>query len=122
MMLCYAMNMPNKIIDRNFKALSVKQQIGLYVVLTKFHTEENSPFFSSDFSAAMKSFLLIEDPGEYKRVIGGILGALSKNNILEKISSDKDPLWRLPEDIYANRESCKKELQHIPQVVARWEK
>lgn len=106
---------------RNLKKLSAKQQIGLYVVLTKLYDQKNRPFFSSDFARAMEKFLLIADKDEYRKTIGGILGALSKNNILEKVSADRDPLWKLPIDIHAHPEHYKKELQHVPQIVARWQ-
>jgi hypothetical protein len=105
---------------RNLKELSAKQQVGLYVVLTKLYDDKNKPFFSSDFAKAMRKFLIIKDEAEYRKTIGGILGALSKNNILEKVSADRDPLWKLPTDIHAKPVYYKKELQHVPQVVTRW--
>ena len=107
--------------NRNLRDLSVKQQVGLYVVLTKFYDPKNRPFYSSDFAKEMKKFLLIDNEDEFRRIIGGILGALSKNNILIRVSSDRDPLWRLPDDIHANTEHYRKELQHIPEVEIRWE-
>ncbi len=107
--------------NRNLKNLSVKQQVGLYVVLTKLYDSQNRPFYSSDLAKAIKPFLRIEDSDEFRRTIGGILGALSKNNILVKVSSDRDPLWKLPDDIHANPEYYKKELQHIPDIEIRWE-
>ncbi len=108
--------------DRNLKELSVKQQLGLYVVLKKFYHEKNSPFYSSDFAKEMKKYLLIEDPDEYRKTIGGILGALSKNKVLQKESSDRDPLWTLAEDIHSNPDYYRNQLQHIPQVKIVWEK
>lgn len=106
---------------RNLKSLSAKQQIGLYVVLTKLYDDKNKPFFSSDFAKAMDKFLIISDQDDYRKTIGGILGALSKNNILEKVSADRDPLWRLPVDIHANPEHYKKELNHVPQIITHWQ-
>jgi len=107
---------------RNLKALSVKQQLGLYVVLTYLYDEKNSPFYSSDFSNKMEKFLIIDDKDEYRKTIGGILGSLSKNNILEKISSDRDPIWKIADDIHSDPVYYKKELQHIPDVKISWEK
>lgn len=106
--------------NRNLRDLSVKQQLGLYVVLTKFYDSKNRPFYSSDFAKEIKRFLLIDNEDEFRRIIGGILGALSKNNILIRVSSDKDPLWKLPDDIHANPEYYRKELQHIPEIEIRW--
>ena len=92
----------------------------LYVVLTKLYDEKNRPFYSSDFSNHMRPFLTIKDTDEFRKTIGGILGALSKNNILVRVSSDRDPLWKLPEDIHASPDHYRKELKHIPEVEIRW--
>lgn len=113
--------MSDKDLNRNLKNLSVKQQIGLYVVLTKLFDSKNRPFYSSDLAKEMRPFLRIDDDDEFRRTIGGILGALSKNNILIRVSSDRDPLWKLPDDILADPKHYKKELQHIPDVEIRWQ-
>lgn len=105
--------------QRNFKELSAKQQISLYTILDKLTDEKNHPFLSSDFAREMQKLLLIDDPAEYQQTIGGILGALSKNSLIEKISGDRDPLWVLPEDIHKNSEKYKKEL--FP-VITYWQK
>jgi len=111
--------MENDIPQRNIKELSAKQQIGLYTILNKLIEEKNHPFLSSDFSREMQSLLNISDPAEYQQTIGGILGALSKNSLIEKISGDRDPLWMLPEDIHKNADKYKKEL--FP-VITYWQK
>lgn len=105
--------------QRNLKELSAKQQIGLYTILSKLRDEKNHPFLSSDFAREMQPLLLIKDPAEYQQTIGGILGALSKNSLIEKISGDRDPLWMLPEDIHKNADKYKKEL--FP-VITYWQK
>lgn len=106
--------------NKNIKNLSVKQQLGLYIVLNKLYDSQNHPFYSSDFAKEIKRFLLTDNENEFKRIIGGILGALSKNNILIRVSSGKDPLWKLSEDIHANPEYYKKELRHIPNIEIHW--
>lgn len=106
--------------QRNMADLSVRQQLGLWVILTKLYDEKNKPFFSSDFAREMKKFLTIEDEDAYRKTIGGILSALSKNNVLEKASSDRNPLWRLPEDIHADPKHFKAELKHVPDVIVNW--
>ncbi len=111
--------MENNISRRNIKELSAKQQISLYTILNKLIEENNRPFLSSDFAREMQSLLLINDPAEYQQTIGGILGALSKNSLIEKISGDKDPLWILPDDIHKNAENYKKAL--FP-VITYWQK
>lgn len=111
--------MKSDIPERNIKELSTKQQIGLYTILSKLRDEKNHPFLSSDFAREMQSLLLINDPAEHQRAIGGILGALSKNSLIKKISGDRDPLWVLPEDINENAEKYKKEL--FP-VITYWQK
>lgn len=111
--------MENDTPQRNLKELSVKQQIGLYTILNKLKDEKNHPFLSSDFAREMQPLLLIADPAEYQQTIGGILGSLSKNSLIEKISGDRDPLWTLPKDIYDNAEKYKKEL--FP-VITYWQK
>ncbi len=108
--------------ERNLKELSVKQQLGLYVVLTKLYDKKNRHFYSSSFAEAMNPFLAIDDPDEYRKTVGGILGALSKNKVLQKESSDRDPLWSLASDIHSNPDLYKDQLQHIPQVKISWEK
>lgn len=113
--------MSDKNLNRNLKNLSVKQQLGLYVVLTKLYDSKNRPFYSSNLAKAIKPFLNVDNDDEFRRIIGGILGALSKNDILIKVSSDKDPLWKLPDDILADSEYYKEQLQHIPTVEIRWQ-
>ncbi|MDP3725950.1 MAG: hypothetical protein Q8R36_02005 [bacterium] len=111
--------MEKEIPQKNIKRLSTKQQIGLYTILNKLRDEKNHPFLSSDFAREMQVLLLISNPAEYQQTIGGILGALSKNSLIEKISGDKDPLWVLPEYIHKNAEKYKKEL--FP-VITYWQK
>lgn len=111
--------MEKDIPQRNLKELSAKQQIGLYTILNKLMDEKNHPFLSSDFAREMQPLLLVDDPAEYQQTIGGILGALSKNSLIEKISGDKDPLWVLPMDIHENADHYKKEL--FP-VITYWQK
>ena len=113
--------MKKDIPNRNLKDLSVKQQLGLFVVLTKLYDPKNRHFYSSDFAEKIKPFLAKTDQDEIRRIIGGILGALSKNGIIEKVSSDRDPLWKLPEDIHKDPEYYRNELQHIPQVITHWQ-
>lgn len=103
---------------RDMTKLSAKQQIGLYVILTKLYGEKNRPFFSSDFAEEMERYLKTNDSDEYKKIIGGILGALSKNGIIRKITGDRDPLWILPDDIYQITGDYKKAI--LP-VVTHWE-
>ena len=103
---------------RDVTKLSAKQQIGLYVVLNKLYDKKNLPFLSSNFAKEMKKYLLIDDPDEYRKTIGGILGALSKNEMIKKISGDKDPLWILPEDIHKNAVEYKNDI--FP-VVTHWQ-
>jgi hypothetical protein len=104
---------------RDVTKLSAKQQVGLYVVLTKLLDENNRPFYSSDFAREMKSYLLIDDADEYRQTIGGVLGALSKNGLLKKTSGDKDPLWILSEEIHKDAASYKEDI--LP-VVTHWQK
>lgn len=103
---------------RDVTKLSAKQQIGLYVILTKLYDEKNRPFFSSDFAKEMKKYLLIDDADEYRKTIGGILGSLSKNEMIKKTSGDKDPLWILPEDIHKHAIEYKNDI--FP-VVTHWQ-
>lgn len=103
---------------RDLTKLSVKQQVGLYVVLDKLYDEKNKPFYSSDFAREMQKYLLIEDQDEYRRTIGGILGSLSKNQLLKKMSSDRDPLWMLAEDIHQEAQSYKNDI--LP-VAIHWQ-
>lgn len=105
--------------ERNLKKLSAKQQVALYVMLGKLKGGKNRPFLSSDFANEVRSIFVTKDDAEYQRTIGGILGALSKNSLVEKITGDRDPLWAIPEDIYKNAEKYRKEM--FP-VFTYWEK
>jgi len=107
--------------QRNMAELSVRQQLGLWVILAKLHDEKNRPFFSSDFAREMKNYIMIDDEDAYRKTIGGILSALSKNNILERVSSDRNPLWRLPEDINKDPKHFKEQLDHIPHITMVWQ-
>ena len=117
-MLTYSCIMPDR---HNIKGLSVKQQLGLFVVLTKLYDKKvNRPFYSSDFSEAIKELVSAKDIDEYYKVVGGILGALSKNGILLKQSGDRDPLWTLADDIYERPGVYLEQLKHVPHVRVFW--
>ena len=100
------------------KKLSAYQQIGLYIMLGKIKGGKNRSFLSSDFAREMRSYFTTKDASEYQRIMGGILGALSKNSIIKKMTGDRDPLWSLSEYIHVNAEKYRKEI--FP-VYTHWE-
>jgi len=86
--------------DFNIKDLSTSQQMALWVILRagkkSFYTSEiaKSPFFTA----------------KGKKAIGGIMSALYRNGIIEKISGGRDKLWKLSPSVERDKKSYKDKL------------
>lgn len=84
----------------NVQNLSSSQQVALWAILRlnkkSFFTSEiaNSKFFTE----------------EGKKAVGGIMSALYRNGIIEKVSGGRDKLWKLNPSIEKEEEFFKKEL------------
>lgn len=91
----------------NIKDLSPSQQIALWVILhlkqKSFYTSEvaNSEFFTN----------------QGKKAIGGIMSALCRNGIIEKVSGGRDKLWKLNPSIEKEKEFY---VQEITKVKTYW--
>ncbi len=103
-------------LKKEIKEMPVKQQVGLYVILDNFINKELL-FKSSDFQREMKKYLILDDEDGYRRVIGGILSGLSKNNLITRMSNDKDPLWNISIDVAEDADDYK---QAILPVITYW--
>lgn len=87
----------------NIKNLSPSQQVALWVIL-KFNKKS---FFSSEIAGSE----YLTEKG--RKAIGGILGALSRNGFIEKVSGGRDKLWKLNSLIENNKEFYKKEITKV---------
>lgn len=106
-------------IQKRIKNLPPKQQIGLYVILAKLYSRKNESFLSSNFSEAMQKYFKIDDSAQYGKTIGGILSSLSRNNLIERVSGGRNPLWTIPEDIKKNSSLYKNAIFN---VTTYWQK
>lgn len=85
------------------RSLPVAQQIATYVILRMANSNLNGfSFLSSSFALAFKPFVkkhITTDMDEYGKFIGGILSGLMRNDVLVKLSGDRDKLWTLSDEI-----------------------
>lgn len=97
--------MPNQ--KLNIQNLSSSQQVALWVILKlnrkSFYTSEvtNSKVFTE----------------QGKKAVGGIMSALYRNGIIEKVSGGRDKLWKLNPSVEEEKEFY---IQEITKVKAYW--
>lgn len=90
--------MPNQ--KLNIENLSSSQQVALWVILRL----NKKSFFTSEV-AESKFFT-----EEGKKAVGGIMSALYRNKLIEKVSGGRDKLWKLSPPIEKGKEFYEKEL------------
>ncbi len=104
----------NDTIQSKIRALPIRQQIGLWVLL-RFADAQNDDFsfHSSEFAEVFQKFLpekVKKNALDFGRSIGGILSGLSRNGLLTKLSGDRDVLWTFSNEIKKQFEDYKKYL------------
>lgn len=83
--------------------LSPSQQMALWIILK----EDKKAFYTSEV-AKSKFFT---DKG--KKAIGGIMSALYRNGLIEKVSGGRDKLWKLSPAVEKNKKVYKNELYKV---------
>lgn len=85
------------------RSLPINQQIGLWVALGLPNSSSDKfSFRSSEFATKIKHYVVDRvklDEVKYGKFVGGVLSGLSRNNLLIKISGDRDALWALPKNL-----------------------
>lgn len=109
--------MTKKKIQNKITSLPLSQQVALWVILKmKGAAEKDFSFLSSQFAKKFKPFVkkhLSTDPDEYGKFVGATLSGLMRNNILVKLTGDRDKLWTLSPDVKNNLQKFKKKLFEI---------
>lgn len=104
-------------IQKKTTLLPLAQQIALFVILRMPEAEKpNFSFLSSDLAKALKPFIknqISYNKKNYGNFIGGILSSLNRNEILTKITGDRDKLWTLSNEVKANMDDYKNSLFKI---------
>lgn len=106
-----------KQIKQLIRSLPGRQQIGLWVILNMPEISSNKfSFRSSEFSEKMKRYVaddIKSDESTYGKFIGGILSGLSRNDLLIKISGDRDVQWTLTEELLSNADAYKAAILEV---------
>lgn len=101
-------------IKNRITLLPLSQQVALWVILRmKGSNERSFSFPSSDFAKAFYPYVksyLSTDPEEYGKFVGATLSSLMRNQILIRLTGDRDKLWTLSEKVKDNFEEFKKYL------------
>jgi len=104
-------------IDSRIRSLPFSQQVALFVILRMPRSNEsNFSFLSSYFAKTFKPYAkkhISTDVEEFGKFIGGILSGLARNNILIKLTGDRDKVWTLSQEVKNNYDNFKKSLFNI---------
>ncbi|MBU1066654.1 hypothetical protein KKE60_02555 [Patescibacteria group bacterium] len=82
----------------------------------KDSSEKNFSFSSSDFAKVFRPYVksyLSTDSEEYGKSIGATLSGLLRNEILIRLTGDRDKLWTLSDNVKSNFEEFKKGLFEV---------
>jgi len=98
-------------------SLPLAQQVALFVILRMPSADrKNFSFLSSQFAKDFKPFVqkyISSNSEEYGKFVGAILSGLSRNDILSRLSGDRDKLWTLSNNVKTNFDQYKKYLFEI---------
>lgn len=101
-------------IKNTITSLPLSQQVALWAILRMKESNKKSfSFSSSDFSKNFRPFVksyLSANPEEYGKFIGATLSSLMRNEVLVKLTGDRDKLWTLSDNVKANYDEFKREL------------
>lgn len=100
------------------RSLPAKQQVGLWVILNKFHKEKGTWFTTADFSIEMQKYLTPDDPQQLARIMGGVMSSLLRNGVIEQFTGGQKPVWTVSPEI---RKYAKEIKDSIFPVIAYWE-
>lgn len=109
--------MKEKQVQNKITSLPLSQQVALWVIFRmKDAAEKDFSFLSSQFAKKFKPFVkkhLSADPDEYGKFVGATLSGLMRNNILMKLTGDRDKLWTLSNEVKSSHQMFKKKLFEI---------
>jgi len=101
-------------IKNTITLLPLSQQVALWVILRMRDSHKRSfRFPSSDFAKAFYPYVisyLSTNPEEYGKFVGATLSSLMRNQILIRLTGDRDKLWTLSEKVKDNFDEFKKYL------------
>ncbi len=104
-------------IEEEIRSLPARQQIALYVILRMEGVgEKGFAFLSSQFANELKRFMYVNifnDEKEYGKLVGGILGGLSRGGYLQSVSGGRDKLWKLSPKLGKNWKEYKEKLFEV---------
>lgn len=98
--------------------LPAKQQIAVWVILTKF-SKKKYTFLVSDFAEEMKKYLSPKNMKDLARIMGGVLSSLVRNGMIEQLTGGRNIIWTINPEIKKN---AKEYSKLIFPVVTYWEK
>lgn len=109
--------MEEKEVQNKITSLPLSQQVALWVILRMNRVGESDfSFFSSQFAKEFKPFVkkhLSANPDEYGKFVGATLSGLIRNDILTKLTGDRDKLWTLSKEVKNNYQIFKKKLFEV---------
>ena len=104
-------------ISKIIRSLSLRQQVGLWIILGMPGIGRDKFFFESSlFAKNYKPYAsdeLKKDATKYGKFVGGVLSGLCQNGFLIKLSGGRDKQWAISEDLKNNSEQYKKSIFEV---------
>ena len=110
----------NEEFQQKVKALPIRQQVGLYTILSEFLGEKETLFSTADFASKAQRYFLADDVEGMGNILGGILSSLVRNGMVERVAGGgkQESVWCLAPELHRN---AKRYKQLIFPVYTYWE-
>lgn len=99
-------------------SLPARQQIALWVILSKFHKPKGTWFTVAQFAEETRKYFLTDDSKDLARIMGGMLSSLYRNGMVTQLTGGRKPVWQVAPELHKN---AKKYLDSMFGVAAYWE-
>lgn len=98
-------------------SLPARQQIALWVILSKFNKPKGTWFTVADFAEETRKYFLADDTTDLARILGGILSSLYRNGMITQLTGGRKPVWQVVPELHKN---AKKYRDSMFGVVTYW--
>lgn len=103
------------------RAMPVRQQVGLYAILKKFHQKGGTVFSTADFMNEAQRFFVSGDIEKTGKILGGVMTGLIRKKFVLRVAkgNNRESIWSVAPDLHSN---AKAYAQEIFPVYTYWEK
>jgi hypothetical protein len=98
-------------------SLHTRQQIALWVILSKFHKSKGTWFTVAEFAEETRKYFLTDDSKDLARILGGMLSSLYRNGMVTQLTGGRKPVWQVVPELHKN---AKKYRDSMFGVVTYW--